>query len=124
MNKRPPLKAILASGASRMLGSYVFGFATQGLYLVVIAKTLGAAEFGLFAGAMALVSALSSLVGAGAGNVLVLTTARQPRAISGQLVTAVVYIFATALPFSALALAVASAAGPGFVAVIVPLIIS
>ncbi|MDQ0212055.1 lipopolysaccharide biosynthesis protein [Arthrobacter bambusae] len=107
-----------------MLGSYVFGFATQGVYFVVIAKTLGAAEFGLFAGAMALVSALSSMVGAGAGNVLVLVTARKPQAIKGQLFTAVVYIFATALPFSALALAIASAAGPGFVTVIVPLIIS
>jgi O-antigen/teichoic acid export membrane protein len=124
MKNQHLLKAMLTSGASRMLGSYVFGFATQGLYFVVIAKTLGAAEFGLFAGAMALVSTLSSMVGAGAGNVLVLATARKPQAINSQLSTAVVYIFATAVPFSALALAVASAAGPGFVAVIAPLIIS
>lgn len=107
-----------------MLGSYVFGFVTQGLYFVVIARTLGASEFGLFAGAMALVAVLASLVGLGSGNVLVLRSAREPGVINAQLGTSLIYILVSAIPFAAVALALGLVSGPNFFAVLIPLVFS
>lgn len=118
------LKQILGSGASRMLGSYAFGFLTQGVYFVLIARTLESTEFGLFAGAMALVSVMASLVGAGSGNVLVLETARNSAVINVQMATAIIYILTTAVPFAAVSLGIAALAGPQFLIVITPLIVS
>lgn len=118
------MKRVVTSGAARMLSSYAFGFITQGIYFIVIARTLGASEFGLFTGAIALVSVLACLVGVGAGNVLVLETARDPLMLRPQMGTAIMYILATAVPFALIALSVGSLGGSGFLSVLVPLIVS
>nr|WP_254703386.1 oligosaccharide flippase family protein [Pseudarthrobacter sp. C4D7] len=107
-----------------MLTSYVFGFVSQGLYFVITARTLGAKEFGLFAGAIALVAVLASLVGLGGGNVLVLKAARDPSLLRIQFGTSVVYILATAVPLSLVAIAVGWFSGPDFLAVLLPLVVS
>lgn len=118
------IKQVATSGAARMLSSYAFGFITQGIYFILIARTLGASEFGLFAGAIALVSVLACLVGFGAGNVLVLQTARDPFMCRPQMGTAIVYILTTAIPFALIALWIGSLGGSGFLNVLVPLIVS
>lgn len=111
-------------GATQMFLSYIVGFGAQGIYFVVLARTLGVVQFGTFAAALALASICSVLVGLGAGSVLVRDTARSKAAYSTQMGTALVYISVTAIPFGAVCLLIGMVAGESFVAVLVPLIIS
>lgn len=115
---------VFKSGAMRMLSSYAVGFVTQGVYFVLIARTLQASEFGLFAGAMALVSVMSCLVGAGAGNVLVLESSRDPSKLQAQMGTSIVYVLLSAIPFALIAGLIGLSISPSFFAVLLPLIVS
>lgn len=104
--------------------SYVAGLSLQAIYFVLIARTLGASEFGLFAGALALVTAFASMAGLGAGNVLVMATARDPGAYRRQLGTAWLYIALTFLPLAGTVALIAFSIMPGTAWIILPLLAS
>lgn len=112
------------AGAWWMLYSYVLGFGVQGAYVLVLARTLGAEQYGLFSGALALVTMLSALAGIGAGNVLVMRTARDRSRYAPQLATAITYVFIS-LPFLALlAIMLTRGSERGMLAILAPLIVS
>ncbi|KJS22724.1 MAG: hypothetical protein VR72_04110 [Clostridiaceae bacterium BRH_c20a] len=50
----------------------------QGLYIILLARTLGVEQFGVYAGALALVFILSPFAGWGSGKLLIMHVARNP----------------------------------------------
>ena len=107
-----------------MLVSYVLGFGLQGIYFLIVARALGAAEYGVFAGALALATIVSTLAGLGAGSVLVMKTSRDKSQFGAQLGTALVYIILTACPLSFAAYAVGGGATTSLAKCLLPLLIS
>lgn len=114
----------LPTGSLWMSYSYLLGLSLQAVYFVLLARTLGASEFGLFAGALALVTVFASMSGLGAGNVLVMETARDAEAYSRQLGTAWAYIACTFLPLGGLVALIVVFFMPATVWIIVPLLVS
>ena len=55
---------------------YVFRLGIQGIYFILLARTLGISEFGKFSAILALVNILAPFAGLGAGNVMVLQISR------------------------------------------------
>lgn len=107
-----------------MTYSYVAGFALQGAYFILLARALGSAEYGIFVGALSLVTIFASVSGLGAGNVLVLETSRNPERYRVQLGTALTYIAVTFIPLVALCLLFAKVIAPNVIAALVPLLVS
>ncbi|MCW2135348.1 lipopolysaccharide biosynthesis protein [Arthrobacter sp. VKM Ac-2550] len=122
--KRLKISEFLRSGAAKTLVSYLVGFATQGVYFIVLARALGAQEFGLWAGALALTAVFSGLVGLGSGQVLVLQAANDRHLLNSQLGTALVYIIISAVPFGLIAWLLGIYTSPEFVRVLLPLLFS
>ncbi|MEJ1089345.1 oligosaccharide flippase family protein [Microbacterium sp. Mu-80] len=114
----------LPRGAGWMTYSYVAGFALQGAYFVLLARALGAAEYGVFVGALSLVTVFASVAGLGSGNVLVLNTARDRERYRIQLGTALVYVSASFLPLLAITLLAAQLLAPNVITALLPLLIS
>lgn len=110
--------------ATYMLVSFAGGFAVQALYFVLLARSLGAAEYGRFAAALAVSAVLSTISGLGAGNVLVMNTATDRSSFSDQLGTSLCYIAASFVPLASVGILVADWSGGGFLDVIVPLLVS
>jgi len=104
--------------------SYLVGFGLQAVYFVVLARVLGADEYGLFIGGLALVTTFASVAGLGAGNVLVMETARDVTAYRRQLGTALTYIALTFIPLAAIVGAIALLITPVLAWVVVPLLVS
>jgi O-antigen/teichoic acid export membrane protein len=107
-----------------MTAAYLAIAAIQGLYFLLLARTLGAAEFGVFSGALALASTLSALAGLGAGQMLVMQTSRNRDAYRAQFGTALVYVLLTFFPLALVAVWVASSSMQAFVATLMPLLVS
>jgi O-antigen/teichoic acid export membrane protein len=78
--KRAAQSGVLRSASWLTLAQLVRLFA-QIAYVVVIARALGAAEFGQFVGAVALITMVVPFSGLGAGNLIVLHGSRNPEAI-------------------------------------------
>lgn len=104
--------------------SYFVGFGLQSVYFILLARVLGADGYGLFAGGLALVTTFAALSGLGAGNVLVMETARDRRAYRRQLGTALVYIGFTFVPLAASVCVIVFFATPSALRVVLPLILS
>lgn len=114
----------IPDGTWWMLYSYLLGFGAQGLYVLVLARTLGAYQYGLFAGALALVTMLAALAGLGAGNVLVMETARDQARYPAQLGTALTYLGITLLPLAGFAVTFSWISSVELLPVLAPLILS
>ena len=67
----------LKRNALHMLSAQVGASVLQGLQFILIARTLGAHEFGRMAGVLAITAALLPFSGVGAGNVMVMRVARK-----------------------------------------------
>lgn len=104
--------------------SYFAGFALQGGYFIVLARTLGASSYGVFSGALALAATLAALAGLGAGNVLVMETARDRRRYRAQMGTALVYVFSSFVPLVLVAFSLGGFNNSMFLWTIVPLLVS
>ncbi|MBO0896452.1 polysaccharide biosynthesis C-terminal domain-containing protein [Arthrobacter sp. zg-ZUI10] len=100
------------------------GFGTQGLYFLFLARALEVYEFGIWAGALALVSVFSGLVGLGGGNVLVVRVARSRNILHVQLGAALVYIFVSAIPLGLIAWFIGSSTSNIFARVLLLLLLS
>ena len=107
-----------------MLGSYLLGFALQGAYFIVLARCLGASQYGLFAGALAIALVLSTLSGIGAGSVLVMRSSRNIREFAAQLGTALTYISLSFPVLAGIAFLVSHGATGGLISVLLPLLVS
>lgn len=118
------LLAKMRSGSSKTLASYLVGFGTQGLYFLLLARSLEVYEFGIWAGGLALVSVFSGLVGLGGGNVLVVRVARSRDVLHFQLGTALFYIFASAVPLGLVAWLIGSSTSSVFAHVLLLLLLS
>jgi O-antigen/teichoic acid export membrane protein len=68
--------ALLRRNALHMLGAQFSASALQGLQFILVARALGAHDFGRMAGVLAITSALLPFSGLGAGNVMVMRLAR------------------------------------------------
>lgn len=68
--------APLRRNALHMLGAHFTSSVLQGLQFILIARALGAHDFGRMAGVLAITSALLPFSGVGAGNVMVMRLAR------------------------------------------------
>jgi O-antigen/teichoic acid export membrane protein len=123
--KRSPLLTPRRKGAAVSFASYAIGFLVQGIYFVILARVLGAYQYGLFVGALALATILSTMSGIGAGNVLVLRTARDPGAYPAQFATALVYVLLSAPALASIGLiACAFIGGIDLRVVLIPLLVS
>ena len=69
--------APLRRNALHMVGAQFSGSLLQGLQFVLIARALGAHDFGRMAGVLAITSVLLPFSGVGAGNVMVMRLARK-----------------------------------------------
>jgi O-antigen/teichoic acid export membrane protein len=78
--KRAAQSGVLRSASWLTLAQLVRLFA-QIAYVVLIARALGAAEFGQFVGAVALITIVVPFSGLGAGNLIVLHGSRRPETI-------------------------------------------
>jgi O-antigen/teichoic acid export membrane protein len=74
---RPLTPAPLRRNALHMLGAQFSGSLLQGLQFILIARALGAHDFGLMAGVLAITSVLLPFSGVGAANVMVMRLARK-----------------------------------------------
>jgi O-antigen/teichoic acid export membrane protein len=120
---RPPGNALL-SGAAWTFAGYLVRLAAQAVYFVVLARTLGPAQFGTFMALLAMVSIVAPFAGVGAGNLVVMHAARDQGELSERLGTAVVALAtsATALGVGLLAvgrLVLPEAGGTGVVLLLV-----
>ena len=104
--------------------SYVTGFGLQAVYFVTLARVLGPEQYGLFVGALALITTFASVAGLGAGNVLVMETARNARAYRAQLGTAMVYLALTFVPLVTIVTVIVLVSAPALMSVTVPLLFS
>ena len=111
-------------GTRWMMFSYLAGFVFQGGYFVVVARTLGPSDYGTFTGALALAGALAALAGFGAGNVLVMETARDRRRYRIQMGTALVYVSSSFMPLALIALLIGGFNAPSFLRTIAPMLVS
>lgn len=114
----------LPRGAGWMMYSYLAGFALQGAYFILLARALGAEGYGLFVGALSLVTIFASMSGLGAGNVLVMETARAASSYRTQLGTALVYVVASCIPLVAITFLFSQWLAPAVTIVLVPLLLS
>jgi len=73
---RNPLKGQLAKNASWMFLGQGVNFIVQGSYFILLARLLGATQYGVFVGATAAVSMLSQYSTLGSGMVLVRQVSR------------------------------------------------
>jgi O-antigen/teichoic acid export membrane protein len=74
---RPVTPAPLRRNALHMVGAQFTGSLLQGLQFILIARALGAHDFGRMAGVLAITSVLLPFSGVGAGNVMVMRLARK-----------------------------------------------
>jgi O-antigen/teichoic acid export membrane protein len=93
----------LARNTGWMTLAQLVRLAAQGVYFVLIARSLGAGGFGVFAAALALVSILSPFAALGTGNLLVMHVARQPHTFSRAWGNALVAIPAAGAPLTLIA---------------------
>ena len=93
-----------------MLSAHVCSALFQGLQFVLIARALGAHDFGRMAGVLAITSALGPLSGIGAGNVLMVRVARNEAPAALYLGNALM----VALVSGTLLIALAALVGPAF----------
>ena len=87
----------IAKGTAWMTYAYGLGLVVQGAYFVLLARLLGAAGLGTFAGALALASAVAPFSGLGSGNLLLMHTARDRQNFRTELGTALVTIAVTGI---------------------------
>lgn len=85
-----------------MILSQAGRLATQAVYFVIVARALGPHQFGEFAGVLAVVSVASPFAAAGAGNLLVMHVAREPRTFSRLWGTALAAIPVAGVPLLAI----------------------
>jgi O-antigen/teichoic acid export membrane protein len=109
---------------SLILVSNVVGYGFQGALFVVISRVLGPTQFGVFAGAFAVASALATLSGVGGGNVLLMEASRDRTKFAPMFGTALVYVALTIIPLFALALPLAIGVSWDFVLCAVPLLVA
>ena len=95
----------LARNTGWMTLAQIVRLAAQAVYFVLIARSLGASGFGVFAAALALVSILSPFAALGTGNLLVMHVARQPHSFSRAWGNALVAIPAAGVPLTLIAVA-------------------
>lgn len=120
----PKRKLGLPAGALWMSYSYLVGFGLQAVYFIILARVLGADEYGLFVGGLALVTTFASVAGLGAGNVLVMRTARDVTAYRSQLGTALAYTALTFIPLAAIVGTIVLVITPVLIWVVLPLLVS
>jgi O-antigen/teichoic acid export membrane protein len=104
--------------------SYILGYGFQGVLFVIISRVLGPTQFGIFAGAFAVASALSTLSGIGGGNVLLMEVSRDRAKFAPSLGTALVYVGLTVIPLFALAVPLSLEVSRAFLMCAVPLLVS
>jgi len=124
VSAEPQRRFGLPAGALWMSYSYLVGFGLQAVYFVILARVLGADEYGLFVGGLALVTTFASVAGLGGGNVLVMETARDGTAYRRQLGTALAYIALSFIPLAAIVVAIVLLITPILAWVVLPLLVS
>lgn len=72
------MRSTLARNTRHMSVAYLVGYASQALYFLVLARRLGPAGLGLFAGGLAIVSIIAPFAGLGSGQVLLMQVSRDP----------------------------------------------
>ena len=102
--------ASLRRNTLHMLGAQFGSALFQGLHFVLIARALGAHDFGRMAGVLAITSALLPFSGVGAGNVLMMRVARAEAPATLYLGNALM----VAVVSGSLLIALAALAGPLF----------
>src|SRR4051794_17039863 len=75
----------LRSNTAWMTGAYAVSYLTQGVYFLVLARSLHAGGLGEFAAALAVVNILVPFADWGGGMLLVRNTAREPLAFAASL---------------------------------------
>ena len=115
------LPAGLMASTGWMTYSYLVGFTVQGLYFVILARVLGPAHLGVFAGALALVDILAPFAGVGSGNVLVMRSARNSSEYSDALGTALIYLGVSAVLMLGACYTACRAADPALSGILLPL---
>lgn len=78
-----------------MTGGFAMKAALQAAYFVIVARALGVSGLGAFAAALAIVSILAPFSGLGAGNIVVMRTARRVELFAEQFGTGLVAIVLT-----------------------------
>lgn len=116
--------ASIPAGTWWMCYAYIMGFGFQGAHFLVLARLLGPSNYGVYAAAMATASICACFAGLGAGNILVMATARSKAAFDAQLGTALVYIILTFIPLVGIALALSAGSTSTFLSALIPLLIS
>jgi O-antigen/teichoic acid export membrane protein len=113
----------LLRGTAWMSYAYVGGLIIQGLYFVGLARLLGANGLGAFAGALAFVDVLAPFAGWGAGNLLVMRTARDHAQFATEFGTSLIVFAISALAIVALAVSIGLIifAGSSLARLIIPL---
>lgn len=96
------LRASIPAGSSWLTASNLLTAIVQGVYFLILARVLGATQFGIFAGSLALASTFSAVAGIGAGQMLVMHTSRSRSAYRVQLGTSFIYVLITFLPLATL----------------------
>lgn len=109
---RARLRQLAGSRDARNSGWMALGLSarlvTQALYFILIARSLGAREYGLFVGSAALVSLITPFASCGTGNLLVQEVSRRPQSFSAYWGLAVRTTLLAAFPVGVIAFAVAS----------------
>ena len=109
---RLPGSALL-TGAAWTFAGYLVRLAAQAVYFVVLARTLGPAQFGTFIALLAMVSIVAPFAGVGTGNLVVMHAARDQGELAERLGTALVALLASATVLSVGLLAVGRLVLPG-----------
>lgn len=112
---------LLPGGASWVLSSYAANYLFQGIYFVVVARALGAHEFGLFGAALAICSVAAPFAGLGSGNVLVLRTSLGRDSFRRQFGNAAVLILVSGSGLAAILIVAVGAVTPALGNLLLPL---
>lgn len=85
----------LFKGASWALTGRGGVVVTRGIYMILLARTLGVQDLGLFTGILALIHLILPFLGMGSDSLLIKHISRDPRSYSGSLFTALFYYLTT-----------------------------
>lgn len=124
MSDGGPAKRAPRGGATWMTYSYFVGFGLQGLYFLILARGLGADQFGVFSGALALATILSTFAGLGGGHLMVIAVSRDRAMFGRHFGVFLVYLATTFLPLALVGGLLALVVDVRFFWAVLPLLVS
>ena len=115
---------LIPSGSGWLIGASALTSVSQGIYVLILARALGAEQFGLFSGALALTAVFASVAGLGGGHVMVMRVSRAREVYRKQFGAALFYVSLTLIPLATLVLGITALSGERILLVVLPLLIS